>query len=1829
MPLGGLGLGTQHLRAITPLQNHKRMRLNKTKPSAHRKESPKRKRIKTINRKENKHQTSSNRAHLKSSVRVTERETTKRSAPKRTKRLKRSAKTDSHPCLEKESAQRRPKHQKLREWKCMPNEPPKHTNAANHPITPGAPPNPAIDSYGTASHEKARKSEERIAQKGTWIQQTVATHPLAYLLDPISKNSDAHFTIRHLNSKTRLMTRQSTQEGPAQKRARHESRDEPEEIVTLSQLTQSSEARQQQEGFRDACALKIVWGESQTENEKAANIDRFLEQILPRQSVDHPDKHVGMVLDDSLLITGLNRGSVWDDDKTCHRLKPFHTPLLQISARNWRSNLGQNSMPTKEPVRQSRTSRISKFPTRRRYLDSTRWLRVRQASNGVAHQNRCTTFSKEMKKSRTNRSPSLPIRLLRTHSKQSPNRLKSSERDTQPTRPLRSAISSKLRIKKLLQRQNNNKPWPGVSTRPYQDERLDEARLKIYRLPPPGNTKHKRLRKASQMEPSRQQPITRMQQVCRDSRRTRKPATTKSKKNPAQHTQKRQRRITEMFQKKNTPTRSHNSRAKNLTPQPRQTRPRRRNTPHNIGANLNIAQWNAQSLSQAKEMELSQFIRKHRVDILCISELGHRRKIQGLPEYSTTDLHTQGGIYWRKGLAIRDITPPCLASRSDGSRITTQIVRMQNRLILAHPYIPPDTQHNQRANYWEDLIEFLTTQGTSLPTVIMGDLNTRDYRLGRKHTEKHSYLDFLFENDIPEWHILHDPNTPTRHVNTLDNCIGNTMFIDEFKSWKAMNELPSDHRPCLVQTHLPIPNKRTRKRQETIKVVDNDATIQEFLNQVSEHDITTLSEWNKTLQQSIVHKKVKATSTKYWNGTLKKLKRQRNKVRKKLTKALQRPKNNSKKIKLLENKFRHTKNQMKYALRKAKAVFQTTKAKEASNDSTGKKGFRLCKELDPRLNKRAKTWTTHTITASKQCEDIAKKFAKVSQTEDGDGMTRKEKRRLKLILRRAKTQCSTANPPLVTRRELDTALRKANPKSARGHDGISTKLIIQLCQHEEAYNSLLKAINHTIIGCKKWPAFMKIAKIIPLPKAEPNEYRPISLLPSLAKLVESIITQRTREATQHLLAPNQFGGRSGHNPGQALQRFIHAAGMAAMNEEQFAALVFDFAKAYDKTPRHRIIAKLHKMKCPSYLILIINDWLRHRKFNVSYRNQTSTLQSAQNGIPQGSSLSVYLWLIFVNDCPLDQKQSNIFIDDTLAWRHHANKKKLLTELQKVAKQMLKWCKKNRVRLNYKKLKLILNEQEGTESIMLNGHRIEANTTITYLGATFTANKVGSRSTIQIDLKIPSQKIRQRCRIMAGLRRYRFSEKTYRTLCKAFIGGKLNYYTPWLSAETSSQNRSVWRPLEVAYNEYMRTYTGAFKTTPIPLLHAMSRFPTIRDKIKTDASLMMIKAVANDTLLGREFTNWENEGAGWSPYGAIRDTILKCSPKEYDQAIHPLVELEPRELESLYNITYHTSTKEEAIAKHKKAQLIPDDHPDRVMIYTDGSLYRTKRKGGAAAIITGPSKSVISKVSIRNCTTSFETEAIAMTIGLEGTQDKVEPKDKEIHILSDSFSCITTLESTATRPQRILAVLADVAKQTRRLSDEGNQVHMHYIPGHTGIEMNEAVDKAAKNAAKEGEKILHDPTPETYKNHILKRQNNLLNRYLAKNVKNESQFQGYPQRTYFKRPRRDKSTGETIHEYAKHSRHPLLNRARTGHCATRLHLHNIGIEDEKHCRHCLKQDIETLQHQILECEKMEDRLQNERQRYNTLETEDFNEALWTHPEEMTRILKKAKAKGCHI
>ncbi|MEN9639128.1 MAG: hypothetical protein RLZZ262_996 [Bacteroidota bacterium] len=168
----------------------------------------------------------------------------------------------------------------------------------------------------------------------------------------------------------------------------------------------------------------------------------------------------------------------------------------------------------------------------------------------------------------------------------------------------------------------------------------------------------------------------------------------------------------------------------------------------------------------------------------------------------------------------------------------------------------------------------------------------------------------------------------------------------------------------------------------------------------------------------------------------------------------------------------------------------------------------------------------------------------------------------------------------------------------------------------------LQAINNQLEYKGTYPTALKTAKIIPIPKQKPGEFRPISILPSVSKIVEYKVQMRLRKIVEPKLPPNQFGCRPGHSTTQALLRLMHYAAVSAGNDLQFGVILYDFVKAYDRVPKHIIIAKMIELNIPAFLTNFVHEWLTNRRFTVQYQMQKPSLREQTNGIPQGSSLSV-------------------------------------------------------------------------------------------------------------------------------------------------------------------------------------------------------------------------------------------------------------------------------------------------------------------------------------------------------------------------------------------------------------------------------------------------------------------------------------------------------------------------------------------------------------------------------------------------------------------------------
>ena len=152
-------------------------------------------------------------------------------------------------------------------------------------------------------------------------------------------------------------------------------------------------------------------------------------------------------------------------------------------------------------------------------------------------------------------------------------------------------------------------------------------------------------------------------------------------------------------------------------------------------------------------------------------------------------------------------------------------------------------------------------------------------------------------------------------------------------------------------------------------------------------------------------------------------------------------------------------------------------------------------------------------------------------------------------------------------------------KKATGADEIPARMLKATAP--SIISSVTKIFNLSLIT-GRFPAAWKFARIVPIPKAgdvtNPSNYRPISILPILSKLLERHVHNLL---THHLhtncpLSPYQWGFTEGKSTTSALLSFTHDCHKALDSSKGVCTIFFDLSKAFDTVPH---LPLLHKLFC--------------------------------------------------------------------------------------------------------------------------------------------------------------------------------------------------------------------------------------------------------------------------------------------------------------------------------------------------------------------------------------------------------------------------------------------------------------------------------------------------------------------------------------------------------------------------------------------------------------------------------------------------------------------------
>ena len=199
----------------------------------------------------------------------------------------------------------------------------------------------------------------------------------------------------------------------------------------------------------------------------------------------------------------------------------------------------------------------------------------------------------------------------------------------------------------------------------------------------------------------------------------------------------------------------------------------------------------------------------------------------------------------------------------------------------------------------------------------------------------------------------------------------------------------------------------------------------------------------------------------------------------------------------------------------------------------------------------------------------------------------------------------------------------------------------------------LTALFNRCISSSELPTAWKSATVIPLYKGkgarnQPSSYRPISLLNSIGKVYECLVSKQFYSFVEdhNLLSPAQFGFRRHRSTTDQLLHITSNIYSAFDKRVHCDGIFLDFSKAFDRVD-HQIILQSVAGWCSSSASDWVRTFISNRTMRVKVGQSMSQLQFLSAGVPQGSHLGPLLFNLSVNslsDAPSNSKLT-LFADD--------------------------------------------------------------------------------------------------------------------------------------------------------------------------------------------------------------------------------------------------------------------------------------------------------------------------------------------------------------------------------------------------------------------------------------------------------------------------------------------------------------------------------------------------------------------------------------------------------
>ena len=663
----------------------------------------------------------------------------------------------------------------------------------------------------------------------------------------------------------------------------------------------------------------------------------------------------------------------------------------------------------------------------------------------------------------------------------------------------------------------------------------------------------------------------------------------------------------------------------------------------------------------------------------------------------------------------------------------------------------------------------------------------------------------------------------------------------------------------------------------------------------------------------------------------------------------------------------------------------------------------------------------------------------------------------------------------ITIGELEKALRSLKLRKSPGPDKVHNEMLKRLSTTGK--EALLILINKTWKS-GRIPSIWRIATITPILKKGkdaklPQSYRPISQTSCIGKVAERTINKRLYwwlEASS-LLSHNQAGFRAKCRTEDQLFRLTQKIYDGFQEEKHTSAVFVDLQQANDRVWRGGLLQKMRSIGINSNMYNWIKSFLTDRLIQTRYNTSLSSKATQEEGLPQGSSLSCTLFLIFLNDVSDVLKcEKALFADDLVFW--HTGKSTIISQrrLQEDLTNLEAYCDFWKLRVNTTKTVYTIFTRshkiaKAKMNLKIKENHLKKDENPTYLGVT-----LDRQLNLNKHVENTKKKATKRLNLIKQLASTTWGadKNTLRSLYLGYTRSVIHYNIALQNACSTSTKQE----LDKVQNQALRLICGGMRSTPTAACEIASNIEPLEIRRKKAALQLYERAKIMEKNHPCKILvdDWKN-------LSRLKQKSVLHVTKEL-QARHYLPENRENIQRINRDIPSHFELRQPIINKTLPGNLSRKSDPnilkltaleaidsypkDSIHIYTDGSAFKATINAGYGAKIIYPNGNKTELFdSCGSFSSNFVAEQQAIEAALQSVQNKfaslTEPRN-DIVIFTDSLSTLQTLESGKLDNKE----MSKITKSISFLIDNyGINITLQWIPGHKGIAGNEEADALAK------------------------------------------------------------------------------------------------------------------------------------------------------------------------